>query len=316
MTYDPLDDARLASKPITEAVVVGDGVSVETYLAQPNGAKRGSPNYVLSGSDIIEFQNCAHRWVSGYSEDGTKATEYGSLLDCHLMDKQSLFDRFIMLPGTYTADDGAEKPWTFKANVCKAWREKHNATGLKTEVKREVWFQAKGAADLILADPQLAELFETSRKQVMLTGVYHDKETGVRVPVKALLDLVPNGNFLADLKSCNCAHPRAWKKQVFNYSYHIQAARHLDLWNAATGEQRNEFRHILQESFDPFEVAKRFLSDEFLALGRMKYVQALKRYAKAIHTGVWEGYDTAESSTDMVIDGWLLVSPEAWMIGV
>jgi hypothetical protein len=167
-----------------------------------------------------------------------------------------------------------------------------------------------------LSDPHLEELFANSRKQVMITGVYVDKETKIGVPVKSLLDLVPtDGTFLADLKSTNCAHPRAWKKSVFTYNYHVQASRHLDLWNAATGDQRNDFRHILQENVHPFEVAKRFLSSEFIALGRQRYIGALKRYAKALQTGVWETYDTPDSSNDMVIDGWLMTAPEAWMIG-
>lgn len=316
MTFEHLDDIMLSANPITDAVVVGDGVSVERYLEQPKGVKRGDPGYVMSGSDLMEFDNCPHRWRAGYEEEGTKETEYGALLDCLLMDGvKAVFERFIILPETYTSKDGDEKPWTFAATVCKEWRKEHNPLG-KTEIKSQLWGIAKTAADRLLSDPQLAELFATSRKQVMLTGIYHDKETGIRVPVKSLLDLVPPAplGYLVDLKTCNSAHPRAWKKQVFNYSYHVQSARHLDLWNAATGEQRNEFRHVLQESVHPFEVAKRFLSSEFVALGRQKYVGALKRYAQCLSTGVFPGYDEAESSADMVIDGWLMCSPEAWMV--
>lgn len=317
MTFDHLDDILMAPNPITEATIVGDGVSTETYLEQPKGAKRGSPDYVMSGSELMEFHNCPRRWLNGYSEDGTKATEYGALLDCLLMDGvDAVFERFIILPETYTSKDGEEKPWTFAATVCKDWRKEHNPLG-KTEVKAAIWGIAKTAADRLLSDQQLHEIFLFSRKQVKLTGVYADEETGIRVPVKALLDLVPPTGlgWLADLKTTNNAHPRAWKKHVFQFDYHVQASRHLDLWNAASGEQRNEFRHILQESVHPFEVAKRFLSQEYIALGRQKYVQALKRYAKCLSTGEFPGYDTAESSADMVIDGWLLVSPEAWMVG-
>lgn len=315
MTFDNLDDAMLAPNPISQAKIVGDGVPCETYLSQPDGVKRGDPRYVMNGADLMEFALCPHRWVNGYSDEGSSATEWGSLLDCLLMDKAALAERFLVLPETYVNDDGEEKPWNFNAKVCKAWRLEKNPKGTRTEIKHEVFWSAKDAAELILADPQLAELFESSRKQVMLTGVYEDKETGVRVPVKALLDLVPPADFLADLKSCNSAHPRAWRKHVFNYNYHVQAARHLDLWNAASGEQRNEFRHILQESIHPFEVAKRFLSQEFIALGRQRYIGALKRYAKCLSTNDWPGYDTPESSADMLIDGWLMCAPEAWMIG-
>lgn len=330
MTYEHLDDIMLAPKPISDAVIVGDGVSCDIYLEQPifvmdnehtRRPKRGDADYVLSGSDLMEFANCPRRWINGYKDGGTKATEYGALLDCLLMDgPKAVFERFVILPETYVVtkgpDAGETKPWTFAATVCKEWRKEHNPLG-KTEVKAATWGIAQTAANSLLADQQLKELFIYSRKQVMLTGVYDDKETGIRVPVKSLLDLVPPTpcGYLVDLKTCNNAHPRAWKKHVFQFDYHTQAARHLDLWNAASGEQRNEFRHILQESVHPFEVAKRFLSSEFLALGRQTYVNALKRYAKALQTGIWEGYDTADSSSDMLIDGWLMTSPEPWMIG-
>lgn len=316
MTFDNLDDILMAPNPISDAKDIGEGISSDEYLAQAEGVKRGNPNYVMSGSDLMEFANCPRRWLNGYKDEETKSTEWGSLLDGFLMDRGALGDRYIILPATYVNDKGETKPWNWNANVCKDWRKEYNPTGSREEVKHEVFFSAKGAADLILADPQLYELFKSSRKQVMLTGVYEDKETGIRVPVKALLDLVPPSDFLADLKSCNSAHPRAWKKHVFNYNYHVQAARHLDLWNAASGEQRNEFRHILQESIHPFEVAKRFLSQEFIALGRQRYIGALKRYAKCLQTGEFPGYDQPESSADLVIDGWLMTAPEAWMIGL
>ncbi len=315
MSVDHLDDVLMLANPITEAKIVGDGVSSERYLAQADGVKRGSNEFVMSRSDLMEFNNCPHRWVSGYSEDETKATDWGSLVDCFLMDRNAISDRFIILPATYTNEKGETKPWNWNATVCKDWRKEHNAAELKTEVKNEIFFSAKSAAELILADPQLDDLFANSRKQVMITGVYEDKETGIRVPVKAALDLVPtDASYLVDFKTANNAHPRAWKRKVFDFGYHTQAAMHMDLWNAATGETRNEFKHVIQENVHPFEVAKRFLSSEYLAIGRRSYIGALKRYAKALSTGVWETYDQSDDSSDMVIDGWLMTSPEPWMI--
>lgn len=313
MTFDHLDSIMLGPNPISDAKVIGDGISKDQYLEQPKGAKRGSPDYVLSGSDLMSFAECPHRWVNGYQEEGTAATEWGSLVDSFLMDRGSISERYIILPATYTNDKGEQKSWNWNANVCKAWRAENNACGLKEEVKNEVFFSAKGAAELILSDPQLAELFANSRKQVMLTGVYVDKETGIRVPVKSLLDLVPPADFLADFKTSNNAHPKAWARSVFQFNYHVQSSRHLDLWNAASGETRNDFRHIIQESFQPFEIGKRILSSEFIALGRSTYTKALKRYAKCLASGLWPNYEE-EDGIRMVIDGYSVTEPDAWMI--
>ena len=316
MSFDHLDDILMLANPITEAKVVGDGIAGETYMAQVHGAKRGELNYQMNGSDLAQFSNCPKRWIDGYKDDESSATEWGSVLDCLLMDgTDKVFERFCMLPEKYPSKDG-DKDWTFAATYCKDWRKEHNPDGAKTEVKAKIWAEVQDAAHVILDQPDLKELFAASRKQVMITGIFEDKETGIRVPVKSLLDLVPplEMGYLVDFKTTRNAHPRAWKKDVGSYGYHRQAARHLDLWNAATGEQRNDFRHIIQESYDPFQTAKRFLSSEFIAIGRRDYIGALKRYAQCLKTNEWPDYDVADGANDMVIDGWLIVSPEAWMI--
>lgn len=309
--------------PIKSAQIIGDGVSVETYKAQPNGplVKRGHPDYVLGGSDISEFDHCPHRWVSGYKDEGTKSTEWGTIVDCLLMGGEP--DQFAICPETYTSLKKVkgsldavveEKPWNFNAEVCREWKEERLAEG-RMIVKHDVFESAFFAAELIMKDPQLAGIFKASRKQVFIEGIYEDRETGVSVPVKCLIDLVAPEMFLADFKTCQSAHPKPWARQVFNFGYHVQAARHLDLWNTATGEMRVEFRHYIQESYEPFEIGKRILSEEFVVLGRDRYLRSLKRYAQCIKTGVWPGYDVSKSNSDMVIDGHTLVSPEAWMVG-
>lgn len=313
--HDPGDtwsDLLVPENPIKEAHDCGDGVSFETYSRQGDGVKRGHPDYILSGGDLMEFDRCPHRWVMGYRDDATNATEWGSLIDCLLMDSDSLEERFALVPDTYKSEKGEEKPWSFNATVCKEWRKQQ---GGKQEVKSAELERAREAVQHILDDEQLAAVFRDSRRQVMLTGFYDDSETGVRVPLRCLIDLVPPGQYIADLKTCNCAHPAAWRKHVHQFGYHVQAARHLDLWNAAHNDTRRDFRHIIQESFKPYEVAKRFLSAEYLSLGRDRYVRALKRYSKCIKTGEWPGYDDP-GPHDMVVDGFLATSPESWMVGV
>ena len=313
MSKQDWTDFAPQKNPIVEARDCGHGISFATYSAQPEGVKRGHLDYILSGSDLMEFDTCPHRWVSGYKDEETKFTEWGSLLDCLLMDGTHE-RRFAVCPETYENEKKEVKPWNFNATVCKGWRTKAEGEGRQV-VKPDLLKDAQEAAAVVLKDKQVADLFEASRKQVMVQGFYDDRETGLRIPLRCLIDLVPPKGMLADFKTATTAHPRAWVKHVFTFNYHVQAARHLDLWNAATGEQRVDFRHYIQESFAPWETAKRILSEEFILLGRDRYVRALKRYAACVKTGIWPGYDVASSNADMVIDGHLLVQPEAWMVG-
>lgn len=315
MTTDPNDwiaDLLVVENPIKEAHDCGDGVTYETYARQPEGVTRGHPDFVMSGGDLSEFTRCPHRWRMGYRDGETRFTEWGQLIDCLLLTPQDFEKRFAVRPETYENDKGETKPWSGNSNVCKAWLEAHEGSQI---VKPDEVLRAGTAVKLIRDDEQLADCIADSRKQVMLTGFYDDKETGLRIPIKSLLDLVPPSGYLADLKTCTNAAPRAWKSQVFNFGYHQQAARHLDLWNAAHSDTRNEFRHIVQESFEPFEIGKRMLSAEFISHGRYSYVKALKRYAECLKRDEWPGYDQSDSNADLVIDEHLVVSPEAWMIG-
>jgi exodeoxyribonuclease VIII len=141
----------------------------------------------------------------------------------------------------------------------------------------------------------------------MCVSEYRDAETGIVVPVKILVDLAPRpetfmwGCCLGDLKTCQNAG-KSWARKVFELSYHVQAAFYLDVWEAATGEKRTEFFHVVQESFPPWEPARKILSAEFIELGRWRYQEALNRYAKCLSAGEWPGY------------GQDIVQPEPWML--
>ena len=74
---------------------------------------------------------------------------------------------------------------------------------------------------------------------------------------------------------------RAWRSKVFKFNYDAQAALYLDVWEVATGEDRQDFKHIVQESYAPYQTQLRLISAEFLEIGRMKYQKALRSTANA-----------------------------------
>lgn len=305
--------------PIASAVDHGDGVKADFYMAQDDGVKRGDPDYVMSRSDLCEFSKCPHRWVNGYKDGQTDATEWGNLIDCLALDEPAAFKaRFAIQPDTYYSDEDTEKSWNNNSKVCRAWRNEQVQAG-KQIVKKDAAVAAENAIKFLFRDESIRSLITHSRHQVMLTGTYKDEMTGVVIPLRALIDVVPHANSkygacLADLKTCESANARSWARSVYNYWYDAQAALYLDLWNKATGESRQEFRHVLQESYAPWETAKRIVSSELLTVGRSKYLGALQRYAQCLKSGEWEGYDVARTNADILIDGWLVVPAEDWMI--
>jgi hypothetical protein len=274
----------------------------------------------MSRGELTEFFRNPHRWRAGYRDgEPTESKEWGSLIDTLLLDPVRFSDKYAVAPETYMADGKkkgdpqVEKPWNWNATVCKEWRE---LQGNKQVIKSDEKESADMAVKLIQEDPIVSELLLCSERQVMVTAEYED-ETGITVPLRVLIDLVPHKDYdsfaqcLVDLKTCATAEPSAWRRAVAQHNYHVQAPLYLDLYNAATGENRTEFRHIIQESFPPYEVGRRILSSEFITLGREKYQSALALYCQCLKYDNWPTYEEMEQYS---INGWGIVDPESWMI--
>lgn len=314
----------MSANPFTVAKVVGVGVDPEAYHRNPS--KRGEVEYVMSRSDLMEFARCPHRWVMGYKEDDadTKATLYGSIIDTLVLDPDRFDGKFAVAPSKYPAkgkkkdDPEVEKDWNRNATYCQEWEA---AQGKRVIVKNDLMTQAENAVKLLFGDRQIADFINDSDKQVMVIGEYDDSDTGITVPVKAMIDLVPRlssafDRALGDLKTANNAAPIGWGRQCYNFGYHWQAAFYLDLYVAATGDDRNTFQHIIQESFPPWEVGKRILSQELIELGRAGYVTALGRYCQCLKLeNIYEWPSYEESGNErMVLNGWSVTDAEAWMV--
>jgi exodeoxyribonuclease VIII len=296
---------------------------LETVNTDPNeyhkliGAPRGHPDRVMSRSEIAEFRRNPARWLAAGSfadeDEDTDALVWGSLVDCLLLTPGQFEKRFVIRPTTYESSSGETKPWNGNSKVCQAWIAEH--AGM-TVIKSELRARAELAVRALKADLRVSRMLDSAQTQVMALGTYRDPSTGIKVPVKALLDIVPDrhdeeyGKCLADLKTCRTASPRVWARQCFTFGYHIQAAWYLDLYVAAKPEDRTDWMHILSENVPPFTVGRRLLSSEMVELGRRSYQQGLRDYCRALATGVWPGWDDGPGT----INGWSLVQEEAWML--
>lgn len=306
--------------PFTNCKVVGANVDPEKYHVQEDGIDRGNPRFVMTRSSLMAFRSCSAKWRAGWTPKDTDATEYGSLQDCRVLTPGSFQARYCTPPKTCKAtktmscvkegeaEVGDDVDWSPLAKECKDWKREQEKSG-----KIVLNAVEKGESDLALgilfADERIKTLINCSEKQVLVIGEYHDKETGLVIPVKCLIDLVPAkdseyGKCLADLKTCRSAHPHTWTKAVDEYDYDSQASMNLDLYTAATAEDRCQFVHVLQESNHPWQTGRRMLSTEFVALGRLKTIEALKRYCQCISAQSWPDWDS-----ESPFNGWSLVEP-------
>lgn len=301
------------ANPFTTARITGVGVNPKAHHKQC--VPRGDKAFIMSRSELAAFAVCPAKWrqVGRGDDDSTSAMELGDAIDCLILTPDQFDSRFAVAPSEYTPTDGKDKgkskPWNWNATVCDDWRLEQEAAG-KVTLKSTVHNAAITAARRIVRS--FASLLDGSMAQIAVESIYHDKATGLDIPVRSLVDLAPakeQPRSLYDLKSSGVEPTdRKWSSKVHDEWLDAQAALYLDLWNVTTEPDRVDFRHIIVEQAAPYHVEERLLSAEFVELGRFKYTRALKRYCQCLASDEWPGYECAQT-----ICGIGVVQPSAWM---
>ena len=296
---------------ITNAKIISTETNPEDYFKK--GFMRCTPECPMSASDLKEFILCPAKYKAGGEEDvESTSLVFGSLLDCLLLTPNQFPQRFAIQPETYTDEKGNVKPFTKQSNTCKKWISEQ---GYKTIITVDKLEEVGLAISRIKEDESIRSFIEQSNTQVYVSATWKDETTGLEIPIKGLIDLLPKedsefSSCIADLKSTRDASPIKFNRDVFSFGYHIQAAFYYDLINAVQ-DSRDTFCFIVQENKRPFQSGKRILHVDFLEMGRNEYQAALSNYCKCLKSGFWPSYD----DTDEAVQGWTTCFPEPWMEG-
>jgi hypothetical protein len=293
------------------ATIISTGTS-EGYFVDK--AKRGEKDYVVSSSMLREFKRCQLRWKNGYVSPESTAKEFGSQVDCLLMTPKDFPNRFPVHPDTYKNDKGIIKKWNATATACKEWLE--SCEEGQVPMGQSDFDEIQLAVQRMKDDETVNAWIASSVFQVWIQATWVDEKTGLEIPCKALIDFVPDKDgiyrtCLGDLKCIRNASVSAFAKQVYQLGWHFQAAFYLDLYVAATGEDRVSYCFVGVENFAPFQPFRRLLGTSFVEIGRRSYVQAMTDYARSLHTGIWKGYDDTRDAEQY--QGFSLVEPFPYM---
>ena len=311
--------------PFSNAKVVAVGLDEQVYLRQEKGVYPGNPAYVQSRSELMRIRSCPAKWRAGWPNKESDSTDFGSLIDCRILLPNLFGNKYAVTPKTCIAtksmkcvkdgeaEAGDSIAWNPLCAEAKAWNEKMEAQGLRVLSLSEK-DESDAAVRRLLADRRIDDVLSCSKFQCMVIGEYCDSATGLVVSVKSLIDIVPDKHSLhscelGDLKTTHNASPGAWRASVDKLNYDAQAAMCLDLYNAATGEQRDTFIHVVLENTPPYQTARRMLSQDFVELGRLKVVDALKIYCQCLKTQFWPDWDSESE-----YNGWGLVQPDSRMM--
>ena len=291
------------------ATIFKVGATNDEY--QKREHERGHPLFAMSSSSLKEFGHCPARWFAGYESPDSPAKTWGSLIDCLATSPDDFENRFAIQPAQYKSADGDMKDWNGNATVCKKWKRDHEGMDIISDA---TFKKASLAVARLNNDPIIKSWLDACERQVWVKAEWHDEPTGRVVPVQCLIDFVPrlDSEFpkcLGDLKCVRSAGIIPFQRQVYQMGWHVQAAFNTDLYLAARNEDRNTWCFIIQENYEPFQPAKRMLSEAFVDIGRAMYRKHLSNYAQCLKHGRWPGYD----DHDEAIQSWTLVQPEPWM---
>lgn len=315
--YEPLK--------LVNGKVIGADIDTAAYLRQGD-VKRGDPNFVISRSELMLFRSNPQRWIRGYEFKDTDATEWGTLIDCLLTSPQTFEKRFALQPDTVTAtktmaivkegeaEVGDKVPWQPLCKEAKDWNREAKARGLRV-VKAGDYADASSAMQVLRQDAWIAEMLNGASFQVMAIATYVDSETKIEVPLKCLMDILPSmkgqfANAIIDFKTARTADPDTWNTVTDKQNYDAQAVMSLDIYGAAMPQERWVFNHIIQENQFPWQQARRYMSDTYLAIGRIKVLTALKQYCQCLKDNAWPSWDDAGATAL----GCGPINPKEWLI--
>lgn len=261
------------------------GVSFADYLALPYFSKS------MVGSILRSPKHLRHEIDN--PSDCSKAMDFGTLVDCLLLEPETFAARFWTIPATYTKTDKTVGEWTLQSKTCRAALEAATATG--TVAVKQCQVEAAKSIVGAVRGHRTASTWLDGKYQV--TIVWKDHETGILC--KGRPDIF-RADRIVDLKSTEDPLPGAFSRTCNNFKYHVQAAMYsLGTRCAETGKYPESFdlpfSFIACESEAPFDVVCYDMDLESLDAGKILFQEAIRKYADCVSSKQWPGYsDYAE----------------------
>lgn len=162
----------------------------------------------------------------------------------------------------------------------------------KTIIHKAEHEQALAVRDAVLAHPVAKEIFREGEAE--LSMFWTDAETGL--PCKARVDWLMKSDLgdpaaIVDPKTTEDAGPGEFRRSIYNFDYHVQAAFYLDGFSAVTGKPQplDAFIFAALEKVAPYDLAFYCADAEMIEIGRREYRKRLKLYAECLKTNNWPG---------------------------
>lgn len=114
---------------------------------------------------------------------------------------------------------------------------------------------------------------------------HYSEYMGVKVKVRPD---VKNPEFLSDIKTCQNASPKAFRRDVYKYLWHVQAAFYCEV----LGYSMDQFKFIAMQKNYPYDVVPYTLSEQMQEEGYELMVEAVSRWKNYLDSGYVERFDS------------------------
>lgn len=217
-------------------------------------------------------------WVdSAQDADDTPSFAFGRAFHCALLEPDRFAQTFVVEP-----DFGDCRKKENKATR-DAWRaENAGKATLSTDDEARIRGMVKAVHAHRLAGKMIRD------GQPELTALWQDQETGLRCRCRADYYVGKLGMML-DVKSTEDASAEAFRRSLFNYRYHWQAALYQSGFRGV-GEVVKHFVFVAVEKRSPFAVATYTLDLRALELGQAAIRKHVTKLAACMQADDWPGY--------------------------
>lgn len=269
------------------------------------------PNNVYHGSEICDGPSISTTGIKSILECPRKFW-FNSPLNPHRVrrEKSDAFSLgaaahdLVLQPGIW-GDLYHVVPDGFSAAHHKKWADympayEEAVSAGKTVLTQRQADTVSAMSDALWADPLAERVFVNGRAEQ--TMAWRDDETGVWLRCRP--DWLPNNPvFVPDYKTARDASPRGFRRAVYEYGYHIQAAVYMEGIEKTMGVRPDDFFFVVQETEAPYIVQAHRLSDDALEAGRVLFRQGVRRFADCLAADKWPGY--ADDVNEIDCPKWL-----------
>jgi len=149
-------------------------------------------------------------------------------------------------------------------------------------------FEVAEAMCEVLAKHELASAM-IKQGAIEKTGYCKDPDFGFDCIVKPDI-LLPQYGTIVDLKSAADVSLRAFRRAIYFFKYHLQAAFYLRYANVIEPNTYHTFHIIAQETKPPYGIMVYKLSEVTLTNGEMELMPLLKLFKGCLDSGEWPLY--------------------------